>query len=434
MRKSLTFLTFLGLVGAIAATASAQSFAEPSPLGESLKDIQVASHWIYDDLPRALTEARSSGKPLLVVLRCVPCPPGRSLDTQVMQPASGLEEMEKQFVCLRIIQANSLDLDQFQYDYDMSWSAMFLNADGTVYGRYGTRNASGPASDANLSLSGFTQAARRALELHNQYPANKAALAAKLGQPPEYDHPRQIPGLEDRPLRATMKQNCIHCHMVKEYALRAKWNEGTLRDSDLWVYPMPQQIGLTMDIDDGLIVKKVAAGSPAAAAGLGEGDQLVALAGQPLVSTADIQWVLHHSPDEAQLPLEARRNGAVINKTLKLSGDWKKSDISWRASSWYGLRQGVKTEPLPDAEKAQRGIAAERMALVVKGLFGRGGPQLKQAGVQNNDVIVAVNDRTDLLTETDFLAYLRLEHGPDDSVKLTIQRGERRQEITLPAW
>ena len=439
MSKILSLIVAVGSLSLLAASAAAQSnatqsFATQSPLGESLKDIDVASHWIYDDLPRALEAAKSSGKPLLVVLRCVPCPPGRSLDTQVMQPESGLEEVERQFVCLRIIQANSLDMNLFQYDYDMSWSAMFLNADGTVYGRYGTRNASRADSDAYLSASGFEAAARRALKLHKQYPANKQSLAAKRGKPAEYQVPREIPGLEERPARATAKQNCIHCHMVREYALRAKWNEGRLAESDLWVYPMPQRIGLTMDVDDGLIVKEVADESPAAQSGIAAGDQLTALAGQPLVSTADIQWVLHTSPSDVKLPVEFRRGSQTLAKTITLSGDWKKSDIAWRASSWYGLRQGVKLEPVPSAEKEQRGIADDRMALAVKGLFGKGGPHLKQAGVEANDIVVAVNDRTDLLTETDFLAYLRLEHGPDDSIKLTVLRGDRRHELTVPLW
>ena len=46
-------------------------------LQKSLKDLDLAPHWIYDDLPRAMAEAKATGKPLLVVLRCVPCPPGK---------------------------------------------------------------------------------------------------------------------------------------------------------------------------------------------------------------------------------------------------------------------------------------------------------------------------------------------------------------------
>ncbi len=34
-----------------------------------------------------------------------------------------------------------LDLGLFQFDWDTTWAAMFLNADGTIYARYGTRNS-----------------------------------------------------------------------------------------------------------------------------------------------------------------------------------------------------------------------------------------------------------------------------------------------------
>ena len=34
----------------------------------------------------AMAEAKTTGKPVLVVLRCVPCPPGRTLDGLVMRP------------------------------------------------------------------------------------------------------------------------------------------------------------------------------------------------------------------------------------------------------------------------------------------------------------------------------------------------------------
>jgi hypothetical protein len=38
-------------------------------LRQTLKDTDVGTHWIYDDLNRALTEAKSTGKPLLALFR-----------------------------------------------------------------------------------------------------------------------------------------------------------------------------------------------------------------------------------------------------------------------------------------------------------------------------------------------------------------------------
>jgi serine protease Do len=407
---------------------------ERSPLGKSLNDIETADHWIYDDWPAAVAEAKRTAKPILVVLRCVPCPPGKDLDLKVMQPDDNLAKLESKFVCVRIIQTNRLDLKLFQYDYDMSWAAMFLHADGTIYGRYGSRSASGPGSDSILSAAAFAKAAERALELHNGYPANAKELAGKTGPTPEYAKATEIPGLTDKPAAANVRQECIHCHMVKEYALRAKWEAGQLSEKDLFVYPMPQRIGLTMSKDDDLKVQRVEEGSAADEAGIQAGDSLVSLGDQPLVSMADMQWVLTHTPAEARLPVTIRHDGRAEQRTLELSGDWKKSDIGWRASSWHGLRQGVKFEPLPPAEKKGRGIGEDELALVVKGLFGKGGPKVQQAGLKMNDLIVAIDGKTQAMTESDFLVYLRLTHGPKDSVKFTVQRGDQRREISVPLW
>jgi hypothetical protein len=43
-----------------------------SDLQKKLKDTAVHSSWIYDDLPAAFDQAKTSGKPVLVLFRCVP--------------------------------------------------------------------------------------------------------------------------------------------------------------------------------------------------------------------------------------------------------------------------------------------------------------------------------------------------------------------------
>lgn len=419
----------LGCLLTLSSAAPAQS-----PLQQELKDLNLAPHWIYDDLPAALAKAKETGKPILVVLRCVPCPPGRTLDQKVMRPDGDLEKLEQNFVCVRIVKTNGLDLRLFQYDYDQSWSAVFMNADKVLYGRYGTRATSGPKSDTYLTLPSFRKALERALAVHKGYPGNKAQLAGKIGKEPEYPVPERIPGLGDRAKGATTRKTCIHCHMVREYLLRAKWQQRKLTPEDLNVYPLPDNIGLKMDLNDGLLVQAVTPGSPAARAGLAAGDELLTLNGQPLLSLADIQWVLHTSPAKTQLAVTLKRKGQTVEKTVALSGNWKESDIAWRASSWYGLRQGVKIEPLPAAERKNRGLGADELALVVKGMFGKGGPLLQKAGLRTGDVIVAVDGKTAPMTESQFLRYLRLTHVPEDSVRFTVLRGGRRQELTIRMW
>ena len=42
------------------------------PLQHSLGDSEVKGPWIYNDLKTGFAEAQRTGKPLLVVFRCVP--------------------------------------------------------------------------------------------------------------------------------------------------------------------------------------------------------------------------------------------------------------------------------------------------------------------------------------------------------------------------
>ena len=36
------------------------------------KEVEASGNWIYNDLPKGLAEAARTGKPLLVVIRCIP--------------------------------------------------------------------------------------------------------------------------------------------------------------------------------------------------------------------------------------------------------------------------------------------------------------------------------------------------------------------------
>ena len=92
--------------------------------------------------------------------------------------ASVLEEQElvpllDQFVCVRIINANALDLARFQFDYDLSFSAILFNGDGTIYGRFGSwLHQKDPL---NKTTASFKKALEAGLAIHQGYPANRAA-------------------------------------------------------------------------------------------------------------------------------------------------------------------------------------------------------------------------------------------------------------------
>ena len=125
------------------------------------------ARWIYNDFERGFAEAKKTGKPLLVVLRCVPCLSCVGLDAEVLKEPS-LAPLLDQFVCVRVINANTLDLSRFQFDYDLSLTTMIFNGDGTVYGRYGSwTHQADPEARETI---GYRRALEAALALHRAIP------------------------------------------------------------------------------------------------------------------------------------------------------------------------------------------------------------------------------------------------------------------------
>ncbi|MEC8942734.1 MAG: thioredoxin family protein, partial [Verrucomicrobiota bacterium] len=87
-----------------------------------------------------------------------------------------------------MVQANGIDLSLFQFDYDLTFAAFFMNADRTIYGRYGT-NPSQENPGRDISLQGFIASLEAALKLHGNYPEGKEALLLKSGRKSRYPTP-----------------------------------------------------------------------------------------------------------------------------------------------------------------------------------------------------------------------------------------------------
>ncbi len=151
------------------------------------------ARWIYNEHEKGFAEARRTGKPLLIVLRCVPCLGCSGLDARVLLDNSDLDPLLSRFIRVRVINANALDLARFQFDYDLSFSAMFFNGDGTVYGRFSSW--AHQVNTRDETTAGFRKALQATLELHQSYPANRAQLAGKQGLELPFRDPLQIPEL-----------------------------------------------------------------------------------------------------------------------------------------------------------------------------------------------------------------------------------------------
>src|SRR5687767_631106 len=186
--------------GALALALSVSTFAETvkdreGAVRQDRAAMEKDERWIYNDWQRGFAEAKRAGKPLLVVLRCVPCLACAGIDAQLLQETE-LAPLLEQFVCVRVINANALDLSLFQFDYDLSFSTLFFNGDGTVYGRYGSWVHQKDVQEK--STASFRGALEGALELHRGYPGNKAALAGKQGVPMPFKVAVEMPELADK--------------------------------------------------------------------------------------------------------------------------------------------------------------------------------------------------------------------------------------------
>ena len=62
------------------------------------------ARWLYNDIEAGFAAAKKTGKPLLVVLRCVPCLSCMGLDAGVLEDKN-LTPLLDQYVCLRVINA-----------------------------------------------------------------------------------------------------------------------------------------------------------------------------------------------------------------------------------------------------------------------------------------------------------------------------------------
>lgn len=435
-------LLALIVIYCLPALASGETGSREEKVRADKARVEAEGFWIYNDLDKAYATARETGKPILVVLRCLPCEECVKLDDELVETDPVIRPLLERFVCVRVVGTNGLDLETFQYDTDQSFAMFMLNADKTVYGRFGTRSHR-TEWIGDVSLEGMARALEGALALHAKYPANKDSLAGKRGKPLEFETPEQYPSLRDEytdrlNYSGDVVKSCIHCHQIGDARRDYYWHQSQpIPESLLFPYPHPKSVGLILDPRERAMVKKVVAGSPAESAGLQQGDVIGEMAGQPLLSMADVQWVLHHVPAEGDdIELVVLRDGEVMKLTLTLDDGWRrKSDTSWRVASW-GMRRiatgGMVLKPLSADERTARGIDGQ-MALEVTHVGKWGAHAAAQkAGFKEGDVLTEFDGQRDLEQESDLFAYVNANARPGDRVDTKVLRDGKTVSLKLP--
>jgi len=405
--------------------------------------VEAEGFWMYNDIPGAFEEARKTGKPIVVVLRCLPCHECVKLDDELVDTHPVIRPLLEQFVCVRQVATNGLDLNLFQYDTDQSFAVFFLNADRTIYGRFGTRSHR-TEWIGDVSLDGLAKALKKTLELHKNFDDVKDSLAGKTGEPMEVASPEKYPALKDKftdslNYEGDVVKSCIHCHQIGDAQREFYWTANRpVPEKVLYPYPHPTVVGLVLDPKELSTVKQVLPDSPAEAAGLQAGDEIAFFNGQPMLSVADVQWVLHNiDPMGGSVPLKVNRDGKQLQTKLSLEKGWRREgDLSWRVTSW-GLRRiatgGMVLESLDDDQRAEMNVADDATALYVKRV-GQYGPHgtAKRVGFREGDVITRFDGRTDLPSEQALHTYVVTSKKPGQAVDVEVRRKGRKLTLTLP--
>jgi serine protease Do len=429
-------------------TGSSAAAAPPNPREQKVRadkaKVEAEGFWIYNDLDKGFEQAKATGKPLVVVLRCIPCEECVKLDDELVDTDPVIKPLLEKYVCVRIVGTNGLDLSLFQYDTDQSFAVFLLNADKTIYGRFGTRSHR-TEWIGDVSLVGLAKALQKGLDLHAAYPANKDALAGKRGPAMEVASPEQFPTLKDRFTSSldyegdNVVKSCIHCHQIGEAQREFYWqNKKPIPESVMFPAPHPNVVGLTLDPKECATVLSVEPGSAADKAGIESGDAIQSLAGQPLISIADVQWVLHRASAEGgSLKGEVQRDGKIIPVSLALAAGWKRAgDISWRSSSWAMRRivfGGMFPEPLGESDRESGKAPPTGLALRVKHV-GKYGPHAiaDKAGVKVGDILVAYDGKNEFSREADIFWYVVSQKRVGDQVTMKVLREGKPLEFTIP--
>lgn len=337
----------------------------------------------------------------------------REFDEQVVR-LEGIAEIADAFVRVRLDRIADSDLNVFEFDYDLTMMVFFINADEQILGRYGGRDARGP--DTRQSLAGLRYTMKQALETY--------CLGLELPpRPSKSTFARQF-----MDSNSGSRRGCIHCHDVKEMMNQRRAKLGAANHELAWRFPLPENLGLVLEVDRGNVVKRVTADSSAAEAGLQPGDVLESLGGVRVRSFADAQYALDNAPAQGTLKVSWMRDAMLFNKTLSLVDGWRKTNILWRPSMYKMVAAPrVFGDDLSAHEKATFGLRENQLAFRQRKSVST---QARAAGIQPGDIILGFNDRKLEMDAYEFQSYVRREYLAGDTVNVNLIR--RGRKITLP--
>lgn len=325
----------------------------------------------------------------------------------------------QQYVCLRIVRMDDVDIGLFDYDRYNTLYFFILNADEQIYMRYGGRDTS---QETYLSLESLELALAKGLELHEQYKAGKLPRT----QRPAPAFPKDIPLLVERTFA---RNNCVECHLIGDFTLQHKELAGTLdKPQDMFRPADIRAAGIYLDVPKGLVVKE--AQGAVAEAGLRAGDTIASLNGTPVWTFGDLQYYYDKLPRSTEMiELGILRDGKPQTLKVRLPKLWWFSDIRYKQLT-VDPRVFFETRPPSPDEIRAHNLDPAGLAGVVKYVSGTA-KTLKLHDLQIGDIVFAVNGQTkDSIANTPEL-FIRLYTAAGETAELDYIRGGQRAKMVL---
>lgn len=382
-----------------------------------------------------------------------------------------------------MIDMRGVDLERYVFDTDLTFAVLWMNADGTVYHRYGGRDVRG--AEHWLSPASLEAGMRASLAAHTRYGSEEPGRIDPVdpdATPPTPLYMEQIPAYQKRD-----KGACIHCHSVQPARYEEELAAGTWDLAKTWRYPPPTRVGFDLGRDEQRLVTFVDEGSAAARAGLAVGDRLVSIGAQSIATASDVMFALDGFPsgggelrlsyerarevpeDQAEAPRSKDQAGAteaggqagprnepaarepeLRTTTLRLDEGWKTGtafEFSWRPFKW-GLTPapGFGGPQLGRGELERLGLIEPRsdgtlpfafrvQYLVTWGDNARFGQAAARAGLRVGDVVAALTgadgQRASLRSVDHFHAWWRLTRQAGERVSIEVLRSNERLTLEL---
>jgi len=192
--------------------------------------------------------------------------------------------------------------------------------------------------------------------------------------------------------------------------------------------------GLGQPKPEGALVAKVVPGSPAAKAGLKQGDVIRRFADSPVTKLRDLPMIVARSKPGSSYEIELWRNGRTRTVKTILSKQPVKQVVAQTQRGTPGevelTSTGMTLAALTPRSRSRFGIPASTAGVLVTDVSAEGGAF--EAGVRPGDVIEKIGDRT-VSSPEDVAAIIR-EAGSNkrSAVLLLLSRGGAERFVGLP--